>query len=295
MCLWNPLRRTARKKDEDAVMRNTWVVCKREFKSYFLTPVGYVVVGMYAAVTGLAFTIAFLVVARMTQAPAQFGYNSVPDFEETFLGPYLVFCGILIMFLAPVITMRLLAEEKHRGTIEMLLTYPLRDREIIFGKYFAAMGMVLVMMAVTAVHVTIVSFLVPVEPVVLIFGVVTVFLMSGAFISLGFFISSLTRNQITSAVLTFGITLLLYVVGNMGDDLPKQNPVPTTWPAAVQAPLAMGYTLFRGIVVEMQLDAHAKEMAQGIFQPKDVAYYLLFAIFFLFLTFRSLESRNWKG
>lgn len=275
--------------------RNTWAVCKREFKSYFLTPVGYVVVGMVAVISGLAFTLTFFMFAQITQSPSQYGYPSVPDFEETFLSPFLVFCGMLIMFLTPLITMRLLAEERHRGTIELLLTYPLRDREIIFGKYFAAMGMVLVMMLVLSVHLAVVSCFVAAEPAVLVFGVVTVFLMSAAFISLGMFVSSVTRNQITSGTVTFGLTLVLYVIGNLGADLPAQGPIPAAWPELVRAPFQFLYGIFRALMTELALDAHARDMAQGVFQPKDIAYYLLFSAFFIFLTFRALESRHWRG
>lgn len=276
-------------------MRNTWAVCKREFKSYFLTPIGYVVVGMVAAISGLAFTASLLTYAKVSQAPAQYAYATVPDFEELLLSPFLVFCGILIMFLSPLITMRLLAEERHRGTIELLLTYPLRDREIIFGKFLAAMGMVLVMMLVVGVDLLIVAQLVAIEPAVLFFGMLTVLLMGAAFISLGLFVSSVSRNQITSGTTTFGLTMLLYISGSLGDNLPAANPAPATWPASLQAPIGALYGVFRGLVMELAIDAHAKEMAQGILQPKDVAYYVLFSVFFLFLTFRALESRHWRG
>lgn len=278
-----------------AAGRNIWSVFKREFKSYFLTPVGYVVAGIVAVISGLAFSISFITFAKITQSPSQYAYSSVPDFEETLLGPYLVFCGLLIMFISPLITMRLLAEEKHKGTIELLLTYPLRDRDIIFGKYFAAMAMVLVMMLVVAVDLGIVAYFVKVEPAVLVFGLLTVVLMSSAFISLGFFVSSVVQNQITSAALTFGLFLLTYVLGNLGEELPKASPVPADWPAAIQGAASFVYFIFRGLAVELAMDAHARDMTQGVFQPKDVAYYLVFTAFFLFLTFRSLESRNWRG
>lgn len=276
-------------------MRNTWAVCKREFSSFFLTPVGYVVVGMVAVISGLAFTISFLTYVKISQSPAQYAYSTVPDFEETLLSPYLVFCGVLIMFLSPLITMRLLAEEKHRGTSELLLTYPLRDRDIIFGKYLAAMGMVLVMMLIIGVDLSLVGRYVHVEPLVLLFGLVAVFLMSAAVISLGLFVSAVTRNQITSGTITFGVYLILYIAGNLGEDLPKANPTPALWPEAIRAPIGFAYSVFRGLVLEMPLDAHAKDMALGVAEPKDIMYYLLFCAFFLFLTFRAMESRNWRG
>lgn len=276
-------------------MRNTWAVCKREFKSFFLTPIGYVVVGMSVFIAGMGFWASFVDFATMSQSPAEYAYSSVPDFEETLLSPYLVFCGMLIMFLTPLITMRLLAEERHRGTIEMLLTLPLRDREIIFGKYFAALGMVLVIMLFLGVDLAIVYYYVDVELTVLLFGLLTVFLMSAAFISLGLFVSAVTRNQITSGTITLGLYLIFYITGSMAADLPNTNPVPQAWPEMLRQSVGFVYAMFRYLLIETALDTHAKDMALGVVQPKDVAYYILFSAFFLFLTFRALESRNWRA
>jgi ABC-2 type transport system permease protein len=277
-------------------MRNTWAVCKREFKSFFLTPVGYVVVGMFAVIAGMSFSISFITHSDITQNPTMYAYTAVPDFEETFLSPYLVFCGMLIMFLAPLLTMRLLAEERHRGTIEFLLTQPLRDREIIFGKYLAALGVLGVMMLVVGVNLCIMGWFVDnVEPPVLVFGVLTVFLMGAACISLGLFVSSVTKTQIMSGTITFGATLILFILGNLGEDMPADSPVPEGWPAGLRTVIAFFYRVFRGLVVELPIDAHARDMALGVVQPLDIAYYVLFSAFFLFLTFRALESRNWRG
>ena len=277
-------------------MRNTWAVCKREFKSFFLTPVGYVVVGMFAVIAGLSFSISFITHSDITQNPTMYAYTTVPDFEETFLSPYLVFCGMLIMFLAPLLTMRLLAEERHRGTIEFLLTQPLRDREIIFGKYLAALGVLGVMMLVVGVNLGIMGWFVDnVETPVLVFGVLTVFLMGAACISLGLFVSSVTKTQIMSGTITFGVTLILFILGTLGEDMPAESPTPEGWPAGLRTAIAFFYRVFRGLVVELPIDAHARDMALGVVQPLDIAYYVLFSAFFLFLTFRALESRNWRG
>lgn len=276
-------------------MRNTWAVCKREFNAYFLTPIGYVVVGMVAIIAGMSFSVSFITHADITQNPTLYAYTTVPDFEETFLSPYLVFCGTLIMFLTPLITMRLLAEERHRGTIEFLLTQPLRDREIIFGKYFAALGMLATMLLVIGVNLSVMGYFVDVEPAVLAFGLLAVFLMGAACISLGLFVSAVTKTQIMSGTMTFGVTLILFIVGNLGDDLPVASPVPADWPAVLQQVGGFFYTVVRGVIVELPVDAHAREMALGIVQPVDIAYYVLFSAFFIFLTFRALESRNWRG
>ncbi len=276
-------------------MRNTWAVCKREFSGYFLTPIGYVVVGMFALISGLAFTLSLLTYAKMSTEPANYGYTTIPEFAETFLSPYLVFTGILIMFISPLITMRLLAEERHRGTMELLLTYPLRDREIVFGKYLAALGMLLVMMIIVAAHLLVVARFREMEPAVLAFGVLTVVLMGMAFLSLGLFVSAISRNQITAGTIAFGANLLLYIVGNLGEKLPEKNPVPEGWPEALRGLLGSGYGIFRGLLMELPLDTHARDLALGVVTPKDIGYYLLFSAFFLFLTFRALESRQWRG
>lgn len=276
-------------------MRNTWAICKREFASYFTTPVGYVVVGTFTVISGLGFAASLLFYAKVSQSPSEFAYTGVPDFEETFLSPYLVFVGTVIMFIGPLVTMRLLAEEKNRGTIELLMTYPLRDGEIIFGKYLAALGMLLVMMGVVAVDMGIVAYFVQVEPSVLVLGLLAVFLMGAAFLALGLFVSVLSSNQVTAGTLTIALWLVGYILGALGENMPKTRPAPETWPEGLRAAAGHVYGLFRTLVQELPLDAHASEMAQGVLQPKDIAYYVLFAAFFLFLTFRAFSGRRWRA
>jgi len=276
-------------------MKNIWAVCRREFVSYFTTPIGYVVVGTFAVIAGLGFSASFLFYAKVSQSPAEFAYTGVPDFEETFLSPFLVFCGMLIMFIGPLVTMRLLAEERNRGTMELLLTHPLRDREILFGKYLAALGMLAVMMVVLSVHLGLLAYFVDIELAVLGFGLVTVFLMGAAFLSLGLFVSSLAGNQVTAGTMTFALWLVSYILGSLGEDLPKGNPAPETWPETLRVIVGHGYGVFRALVQELPLDAHAREMAQGVVEPKDIAYYILFTAFFFFLTFRAFESRKWRA
>lgn len=276
-------------------MRNTWAVCRREFMSYFTTPIGYVVVGVFALIVGLGFSVSFLEHARMSQNPSMFGLPGVPDFEESMLSPFLVFCGVLIMFIGPLVTMRLLAEEKSRGTMELLLTHPLRDRDIILGKYGAALLMLLVMMAVVAFHLLIVNYFVDVEPAVLVFGIITVFLMGATFFSLGLAVSAFANNQITAGVMTFALWFVLYVLGTVSSGLPEESPAPAEWSEGLQSTVFFFYTIFRQFTQELALDAHAKDMAQGIVQPRDIVYYLVFTAFFLFVAFRILDVRRWKA
>jgi len=277
-------------------MRNIWAVCKREFASFFITPVGYIIVGTYAAIAGLAFAAMFIYFCRITEAPSEFGYEGIPDLEELMLSPYLVLCGQLMLFIGPLITMRLLAEERNRGTMELLLTHPLRDRDIVFGKYLASLGIVTVLMSIVGIHLLTMFQYTDVEPAVLVFGVVTVFLMSAAFMSLGLFVSAMTGSQITAGILTFGIWFVLYILGRFGKDMPEElATIPAHWALWLQSLAAFGYGIFRQLVVELPLDGHAEDMAQGIVEPADIVYYVLVSSFFLFLTFRALESRKWRA
>jgi ABC-2 type transport system permease protein len=251
--------------------------------------------GVFAMVSGMGFVASFLFYCQVTQKPSEYAYSGIPDFEETLLSPFLVFCGTMIMFIGPLVTMRLLAEERNRGTMELLFTHPLRDRDIVFGKYLASLGMLLMMMLVLCVHLGVVGYFTEAEPAVLWFGLLSVFLTGAAFLSLGLFVSAMSANQVTAGVMTFGIWLVLYILGSFGEKMPAQNPAPETWAASLRSMVGFAYDLVREVVRQLPLDAHAKEMAQGMATPKDIAYYVLFAAFFLFLTFRALESRRWRA
>jgi ABC-2 type transport system permease protein len=276
-------------------MNNVLAVARREFAAFFSTPIGFVVLATFALITGLTFTGSFLWYGLMTENPGNYGYAAVPDFEEEFFSPYMVTAATILMFIGPLITMRLLAEEHNAGTSELLFTHPLSDRDIVFGKYAAALGMLAAMVALLIVHVLIMYFFIAVEPAVLVFGLVAVFLMGAAFMALGLFVSALCRNQITAATLTFGVFFFLWIMGFFAQELPETSPVPADWPEQARAAAEQGYAFVRAFAQELPIDAHAKEMAKGIFQPRDVMYYLLVCAFFLFLTFRALERRHWKG
>lgn len=275
-------------------MNNTLAVCKRELKSYFTTPMGYIILATFALMAGLYFARSFMEYAAYTVQPRLLGLEAPPDLEGWFLSPYLVFCGQLIMFMGPLVTMRLLADERSRGTIELLLTYPLTDRQIVFGKYLAALAIVVLMVAIVVVHMAVLAYFTSVEWAVLGLGLVAVALMGAAFTSMGLFISAVSSNQVTAGVLTFALWLGSYIGGTLARDLGETVAVPEGWPAAVQTGLQAIYGLVRAILTEMPLDAHAQEMAEGLLRPVDLVYYALVIALFLFLTLRALESRRWR-
>jgi len=276
-------------------MSGAWAVCKRDVKAYFTTPVGYVVLGTFALICGLLFNASFLAYALATESPSTYDLAAVPDFEEYFFSPFLVGCASIMMFIGPLITMRLFAEEHNQGTAEMLFTFPLRERDIIAGKYAAGLAIILAQVGVLAVHVIIMSRYVPVEPTVLVFGLCAVFMMGSAIVSLGLFVSALCRSPITAATVTFGLFLVFFMVGYFGEDLSEDNPAPAAWSEEMRTVAGTAYSAYRTLITELPMQAHAETMAEGIFQPADIAYYVLFSAFFLFLTQQALAVRRWRA
>ncbi len=275
-------------------MSSMLAIAKRELRAFFTTPIGYIVVGGYALISGLGFTASFLFYARMTQSPSNYGYSAVPNLEESFLSPFLVYCGLLFMFIGPLLTMRLFAEERNQGTIELLFTHPLRDRDIIGGKFLAGLALVGLMVLNLGVYVFLIYRYTGVEVSVLALGLLSVMLMGAAILSVGVFVSSLCSNQITAALLTFSTLFLMFILGYFGGELPEENPAPAAWPEESRAAAGTFYTAFRTIAKQLPVESHAADLAQGIFNPADVVYYVFFVALFLFLTFRALESRRWR-
>lgn len=276
-------------------MSRAWAICKRELRAFFTTPIGYIVLGIYALVAGLGFTASFLFYAKLSASPSTYDYAAVPDFEETFLSPFLNYCGLVFMFIVPLLTMRLFAEERNQGTIELLFTHPLRDRDIVFGKFLAGLLVVLAMVLLLIVEVTLVYRYTQVEAVVLALGLVSVLMMGAAYLSVGLFVSALCKNQITAAVMTFGVFFLLFILGYFAGELPEENEAIKSWPEQYRLVANGLYGLVRGIAMSLPVEAHARELAEGVLRPTDLIYYPLFCVFFLFLTFRALEARRWKA
>jgi len=181
---------------------------------------------------------------------------------------------ILILALVPFLTMRLLAEERQTGTIELLLTYPVRDWEVLLGKYLAVFGLYAVLVFLTLLYPLIMAYFTRVEWGTILSGYLGLLLMGSSFLAVGLFASSLTGSQIVAATWTFGILLLLWVIGWAADGLGG------AWGKVLQ---------------HLSTLEHNDNFAKGVIDTKDVLYYLNLTLLALFLAFRSLEVRRWKG
>ena len=182
--------------------------------------------------------------------------------------------AVIILFVMPMITMRTYSEEKRSGTIELLLTSPLTDFEIIVGKFLGAMGLFAAMLLVTMIDIAILFRLGNPEWRPIAAGYLGLLLMGGCFISVGLLISSLTKNQIVAGFMTFAVFLMLWVIN---------------WLADSSGPTGQAILSF------LSITDHFDDFTKGIIDTKHLAYYLSFITFGLFLTAKSVDSERWRG
>jgi ABC-2 type transport system permease protein len=252
-----------------------WPVFKKEMRLYFSSPVAWVVMTIFLFIAGYFFysIFAFYTLASMQSAMnPQMGRDlSVTD---SVLRPLFSNMSVILLLLMPLITMRLFAEERRSGTIELLLTYPVRDGAVLLAKYLAALTLYALMLALTLLYPAIVRYFTPLEWGPLASGYLGLLLMGATFLAVGVFASSLTENQIVASITTFGVLLFLWVIG---------------WSAEY-----VGGAWGR-VLSHLSLLDHFDTFARGVLDTKDVIYYLNVTILALFLTLRSLEARRWKG
>ena len=252
-----------------------WPIFKKELRLYFTSPVAWVVMTIFLFISGYFFynIFAFYTLASMQSAMnPQMGREL--NVTDSVLRPLFSNVSVILLLLMPLITMRLFAEERRSGTIELLLTFPVRDGAVLVGKYLAALALYTLMLVLTLLYPVIVIYFARVEWGPLLSGYLGLLLMGATFLAVGVFASSLTENQIVAAVTTFGVLLMLWVVG---------------WSAEyVGGPWGR-------VLSHLSLLDHFDAFARGVLDTKDVIYYVDVTIVMLFLTLRSLETRRWKG
>jgi ABC-2 type transport system permease protein len=231
------------------------VISRREIRTYFNSPVAYIVVPVFVIITGyLFFTQLFL----EKQADMRGFFNIMP---------------LLFMFMIPAITMRLLADEKSSGTLELLITMPVRDSEVVIGKFLAAMALLCTAIGLTLVFAITVKSLGPLDRGPTIGGYLGLVLMGGAYVSIGVMASALTRNSIVSFIVAFAISFALYLLGRLTQFLPQS---------------------LQKLVAYLSIDGHFDNIGRGVIDTRDVIYYFSVMVVCLLIATLSLESRRWK-
>lgn len=241
-------------------------IARREFRSYFDSPLAYIIICLSLFVTGLLFFLGFFTLPgfwKMDRASMQLLFDLAP-------------WGLCVL-VVPVVTMRLLAEERRSGTLEMLITLPVRDSDVILGKYLGALGLILVLIAGTALFPIAMFFapwnLGPLDWSAVWSGYAGLVLMSAAAVSVGLLVSALTHSQAVAAIVTFLVLLALY--GLMGM-------------AADRLPVTMG-TVFRFVSFSDRMEGFTK----GLVHLRDIVYFLSITVVCLMVSFRALERRKW--
>jgi ABC-2 type transport system permease protein len=254
-------------------VRNILAIADKELRSYFASPIAYIIIGMFALLFGWFFYVYLtLFVQQSTQMMMQGGGSA--NINQNMIRGVLSNSAVIILFVMPMITMRTYSEEKRSGTIELLLTSPLTDLEIIVGKFLGALGLYAAMLGVTLLYMVILFIFGNPEWRPIVAGYLGLLLMGSCFISVGLLISSMTKNQIVAGFMTFAVFLMLWVINWIG-----ASSGPTT----------------QAIVSYLSIIEHFDDFARGIIDTKHVIYYLTFITFGLFLTAKSVDSERWRG
>src|SRR5687768_16308326 len=254
-------------------MRNILAIAQRELNAYFASPIGYVLIGFFALLFGWFFYVPLAFFEQQSMAMGM-NPNQTLNINQMLIGPTLLNTTVIMLFLFPLITMRTYSEEKRSGTIELLLTSPITDVQIILGKFLGAMGLYVAMLAVTLLYMAILFWFGNPDWRSIAAGYLGLLLMGGSFISIGLLISNLTRNQIVAGTATFGVFLMLWIISWLGE---ASGP-------RVQAVLSY-----------LSITEHFDDFAKGVIDTKHLVYYLSFITFGLFLTAKSVDSDRWRG
>ena len=255
-------------------MRNIWIIWRKELKSYFSSPIAYLLLTMFALIFGFFFwnAVGFFVIEGVELQMS--GQMASMNINAQIIRPLLDNASVLGLFFIPLITMRLFAEEKRTGTIELLANSPVRDIEIILGKWCAALTLYGCLLLCSAINL---AFLFHYgnpdwKPVVI--GYLGLLLQAGALLALGTFISTLTRNQIIAGAATFGLCLLLWVFA---------------WVSGYDS------STWAKVLAYLSVVTHFNFFGEGVIQSKDAVFYLTVIFLGLFFTARSMESLRWRS
>lgn len=255
-------------------MRNVLIIWRKEMRSYFVSPVAYLLLAMFAVIFGFFFwnILGYFVFTGME---SQMRGEMFPmNLNEQVIRPLLSNVGVIGLFFIPMITMRLFSEEKRSGTIELLVTSPIRDGEIILGKWLAALTLYGVLLLLTALNFIFLFKYGNPDWKPLAIGYLGLLLQAGALLAIGMFISTLTKNQIIAGAATFGVCLLLWVL---------------EWVSGYET------STWASVLSYMSVVTHSGSFSKGLLDSKDTVYYLTLTFLGIFFTARSLESLRWRS
>ena len=255
-------------------MKNVLLICRKELKSYFASPIAYAVLALFGLIFGFGFYTATRDFVRFSFQSQMMGGGQTMNVNEQIIRPLLGFASTVALFLIPMITMRLFAEEKKSGTIELLLTSPVSDNQIILGKWLGAMLLYLCVLGMSMINIALLFAWGKPDLKPVLVAYLGLLLQGGCLLAIGTFISTTTKNQIVAGGVTFFVCLLLWLL---------------SWFTAFDSSVPAQVVNYLSIVT------HFENFGKGVLDSKDAVFYVSFIFFALFITSRSMESLRWRA
>ncbi len=255
-------------------MKGLWAVTRRELGSYLSSAMVYVFIAMFTLICGYFFYRSFIYFSVLSMQGDYGGGSSVLNITEAVFTPVHSNYVFVMLIFVPLITMRLFAEEKKTGTLELLISYPLRYADVVLAKILSAFVILLISLVLTLLFPILAASFGQVESAQLMTSYMGLALVGLAFVAVGTFFSSLTENQLIAAVLAFGVLLLLWAL---------------EWTAGL-VPGVIGKVLS-----EMSVYNHFKDFNRGVLNSNDAVYYLNLTVLFFMFTLFNLQRRTWKS
>ncbi len=253
---------------------SAWTICKKELKSYLYSPVAYIMAAFFLLVSGFFFYNILVYINNQAQYMAmQYGQAQRINLNQMLYGPLFNNLSVVLMFLLPMLTMRLFADEKRMRTEELLFTAPLRTGAVILGKFMAALIVYAAILALTGTFSLFVFAWGTPQLAPVLIAYLGLFLMGATFIAIGLLASSLTENQAIAAVIAFSSILLVWVIAWVGES------AGASW---------------RGVLTYLSFFEHFQNMIRGVIDTQDVVYYVSFTFMCLYLTYSIFEFRKWR-
>ncbi|MBT4161180.1 MAG: ABC transporter permease subunit [Gammaproteobacteria bacterium] len=257
-------------------IRSIGLIYRRELGSYFSSHIAYVVIAVFLLVTGYFFynlLASFSVISFQAQTNAMLARQAnLLNINETVVRPLFGNISIVMLLMTPFLTMRLIAEERKSRTLELLRSYPVSDIDVILAKYFACMTVLLAMILPTLIYPIFLVTLGDPEVMPIATGYLGLILLGGTFIAVGLFASSITENQIVAASVSFGLLFCFWLLSYS------------------VAFVSAGFGRF---LTYIAINEHLESLAKGVLDSEDIIYYLGLIALFLFLSLRSMESKQW--
>lgn len=236
-------------------MNQILILAKKEFRSYFDSPVAYVVITLFLIIAGWQFSTSLFL-------------NNTADLRSFFS-----ITKFILLFFIPAVSMRLFSEEKRGGTIEILMTLPVNDWQLVIGKYLAAYVLILITLLLSCIHYVSIALMGNPDFGAAMGGYIGLALVVGIYLAIGIFTSSLTQNQIVAFIMAFVIIFFFFIIDKFVIFMPG---------------------FLANILEFISIDFHYNDIARGVIDTRNLIYYFSMIFLFLFLTVRVLESRKWK-